>query len=175
MNGEPAQTADPPSEVAEAPRFRPARRVVVFGRSLPKADTIERAMWIVLMLCCFGALYLAGVVLSPDNRGIGTHEQLGLPACGFVEIAGGPCPSCGFTTTFTLAAHFRPIDAIVNQPFGAFLFVLTVLGAIGLPVVCVKGISLFALTDPWPWMRIGGILLGAWLICWGYKWQAVAL
>jgi len=36
-----------------------------------------------------------------------------------------PCPMCGMTTTFSLMAHFRPIDALLNQPFGVVLFGMT--------------------------------------------------
>jgi hypothetical protein len=34
---------------------------------------------------------------------------------------------CGMTTTYSLMAHFRPIDALINQPFGVVLFALTVI------------------------------------------------
>ncbi|NBO19844.1 MAG: DUF2752 domain-containing protein, partial [Proteobacteria bacterium] len=38
--------------------------------------------------------------LTPDARGLGTHEQLGLPPCGFYLWYGLPCPSCGMTTSW---------------------------------------------------------------------------
>ncbi|MFQ3593493.1 MAG: DUF2752 domain-containing protein [Gemmataceae bacterium] len=31
-----------------------------------------------------------------------THQQLGLPECGFLKGTGVPCPSCGLTTSFAL-------------------------------------------------------------------------
>jgi hypothetical protein len=147
--------------------------VTLFGREWPRATFGERFFWGALLLGCVVTLSLAAFVLDPDGRGIGTHEQLGLPPCGFVEMAGGPCPSCGFTTTFTLATHLRPIDALVNQPFGFLVFLLTFGGLLGLPLVAGKGISLFALTDRWPWLRIGAGLFLAWLIAWAYKWHMV--
>ena len=64
--------------------------------------------------------------LEPDGRGIGTHEQLGLSPCGFMEITEIPCPMCGMTTTFTLLAHVELWKGIQNQPFGFVLFILTV-------------------------------------------------
>tara|TARA_Y100001978_G_C23398413_1_gene293414 strand:- start:3 stop:272 length:270 start_codon:yes stop_codon:yes gene_type:complete len=33
------------------------------------------------------------------------------------------------TTTFSLLANLRPLDAVVNQPFGAVLFAVTVIVA----------------------------------------------
>jgi hypothetical protein len=60
-----------------------------------------------------GLLVLAGLALvagfglsgrlSPDPRGYGTHQQLGLPGCTFQMLTQWPCPSCGGTTAF---AHF---------------------------------------------------------------------
>lgn len=32
---------------------------------------------------------------------------------------------CGMTTTFSLMAHLRPVDAWINQPFGVVLFIAT--------------------------------------------------
>jgi len=41
-----------------------------------------------------------------------------------------PCPMCGMTTTFSLMAHFRPLDAFLNQPFGVVLFGITLATAV---------------------------------------------
>lgn len=65
--------------------------------------------------------------LTPDPSGVGTHIQLGLEPCGIMSWLNFPCPMCGMTTTFSLMAHFRPIDAFVNQPFGVVLFIGTVI------------------------------------------------
>lgn len=39
--------------------------------------------------------------LHPDAAGRGTHRQLGLPPCTFVELFQKPCPSCGMTTAWS--------------------------------------------------------------------------
>mgnify|MGYP002008941904 CR=1 FL=1 len=67
--------------------------------------------------------------LTPDPAGVGTHTQLGLEPCAVLTWADFPCPMCGMTTTFSLLAHFRPVDAVVNQPFGVVLFAMTVMTA----------------------------------------------
>lgn len=80
----------------------------------------------------FGLLSLTVVGVSagltPSAAGVGTHMQLGLPACGFLARTGWPCPSCGLTTSFALAARGRFADAAFVQPFGFVLFV-ALLGA----------------------------------------------
>jgi hypothetical protein len=49
------------------------------------------------------AMLATAAWLDPDPRGIGTHQQLGLPPCTFQRMFGKPCPSCGMTTSW---AHF---------------------------------------------------------------------
>lgn len=38
--------------------------------------------------------------LPPNPTGMGTHQRLGLPACGSMFLWGVPCPSCGMTTSW---------------------------------------------------------------------------
>ncbi len=75
-----------------------------------------------------GAIAVLGIAmhLTPDPNGYGTHRQLGLGACTMMSLTGWPCPMCGMTTTFTLFAHGRLLEAMVNQPFGTVLFPATV-------------------------------------------------
>jgi Protein of unknown function (DUF2752) len=58
------------------------------------------------------ALGMAGVLgtarlLKPDQRGFGTHTQLGLLPCAFAQVTGQPCPTCGMTTAFAWFARGR--------------------------------------------------------------------
>lgn len=163
---EPAELAPVGPLSGLAPR---EKAVVVFGRTWPKADLSERLFWAFAFLACTAVLLIA-LRLQPDGRGVGTHEQLGLPPCGFVAAWGIPCPSCGFTTTYTLAAHGRPWAAIKNQPFGFFLFCLTVLGSPGSLLAAWRGVSLLDATVRWPWGKILLGLLAGWLLSWAYKW-----
>lgn len=68
--------------------------------------------------------------LTPATQGFGTHMQLGLGGCAMLTMTGWPCPMCGMTTTFSLMAHLRPLEALVTQPFGIVLFLLTLVGAV---------------------------------------------
>ena len=76
-----------------------------------------------------GTVLGIAVSLTPDPAGMGTHRQLGLGGCAILTATGLPCPMCGMTTTFTHLAHFHLLDGMLNQPFGLFLFLGTVLAA----------------------------------------------
>ncbi len=89
-------------------------RVVGLALGLPAAGVIGIARW-----------------LTPSPEGFGTHRQLGLAGCTMLTLTGWPCPMCGMTTTFSLLAHFRGLEAFANQPFGPVLFLGTLLVAAG--------------------------------------------
>ena len=72
-------------------------------------------------------------LLEPAIDGHGTHTQLGLGNCSFLAATEVPCPMCGATTSFALMAHLRPLEAFLNQPFAATLFLLTA-GVLGVAV-----------------------------------------
>ena len=38
--------------------------------------------------------------IEPDQRGYGTHEQVGLPPCTFIRVFNVRCPTCGMMTSF---------------------------------------------------------------------------
>lgn len=64
--------------------------------------------------------------LEPDRRGYGTHEQLGMKRCGFLEATGRPCFSCGMTTAFALTVRGRVVAALRSNILGTLLAVLTI-------------------------------------------------
>jgi len=77
------------------------------------------------------ALVTAAASVQPDPRGFGSHEQLGLPPCGFALATGLPCPTCGMTTSFAYFVRLRPVDAARANPVGAILFLVVVAAAVG--------------------------------------------
>ncbi|MCS7167849.1 MAG: DUF2752 domain-containing protein [Gemmatales bacterium] len=69
----------------------------------------ERGILTLVGLGMLGVLLVA-YRLNPyeadgQPRLYGTHEQLGLPPCGFFRTTRLPCPSCGLTTSFSLCMH----------------------------------------------------------------------
>jgi hypothetical protein len=81
------------------------------------------AAFLAAVLLGGAAILLAAARIDPDSRGYGTHQQLGLPPCGFELATGLPCPTCGMTTSFAHFARLEPEAAFRIQPFGALLFV----------------------------------------------------
>lgn len=81
----------------------------------------ERFAWLLLFGACISVLAVAAL-LEPDPRGVGTHEQLGLPPCGFLLLTGLPCPGCGLTTAFAHGIRGQWIAAASANPLGLVLF-----------------------------------------------------
>jgi hypothetical protein len=108
-------------------------------------------------------------MLKPDERGFGTHQQLGLPPCTFKVLAGVRCPSCGMTTAWSNLMRGRMTQAAAANMGGVALGVT----AVGLgPWALVSGIR-----GRWLWGRprdsftvavMSGIV-GVTLIDWGVR------
>ena len=75
------------------------------------------------------ALVLVGRSLTPDVRGYGTHEQLGLPPCNTMKYLSVPCVLCGMTTAFAHVVRGEVVAGASAQPVGA-LIAAAVLAAI---------------------------------------------
>jgi len=107
--------------------------------------------------------------LHPSPRGLGTHEQLGLPPCPFFHLTGIPCPSCGLTTSFALAARLEFFSSLSTQPFGLIVFCLTLI-AIPLSLILIRRrISWQELTQLRFFERTIYFLIPLYLLSWFYK------
>jgi hypothetical protein len=125
--------------------------------------------WIVLAGAFLGlALFLVlAWFVAPDPRGYGTHEKLGLPACAMMKWLHVPCPGCGVTTSVTLAAHGRVLDAVRTQPFGVVVAIAIPLAALWALLGHFRGRDLYRDLNavrlaPWLWV-IGGALALSWI------------
>jgi hypothetical protein len=87
-------------------------------------------LWSVLVVAFF---------LRPDPRGVGTHEQLGLPPCMFSVVCGFRCPSCGMTTSWSHLTHGRVAEALEASASGSLLACLALVGGGDLWVSAVRG------------------------------------
>ncbi len=122
-----------------------------------------------LALACLALLIIASRLHASPN-GHGTHMQMGLPPCGWVQAWGKPCMTCGMTTAFTAAAHASPLAAFKAQPMGAVL----ALGAaitvwMGLYSAATGSMIVPALVRVGGWRLVWGLVAGL-LLAWAYKW-----
>lgn len=73
-----------------------------------------------------GAILCCAARLVPDPRGYGTHEQLGMAPCWFLQKFAIPCPSCGMTTAFALAMQGEFRSATAANAGGVLLAATTI-------------------------------------------------
>jgi hypothetical protein len=95
----------------------------------PPLPAVARgADWREDLLFLFGSLVAVTIsfVLTPDPRGHGTHEQLGLPPCVFHLVTRLPCPGCGLTTSVCWMSHGRPLAALRANALGPLVWALFV-------------------------------------------------
>ncbi|MCI0661033.1 MAG: DUF2752 domain-containing protein [Acidobacteria bacterium] len=107
--------------------------------------------------------------LEPASRGVGTHEQLGLPSCAFLHFTGIPCPGCGLTTSFAHAARLHIYQAFVTQPFGLLLFVILTLSIPLSIILMLRRLNLSQILIPGMIRIITWSLVVFGLISWVYK------
>ena len=115
------------------------------------------------------ALLAVARSLHPAERGFGTHQQLGLPPCIFLQLTGIPCPSCGLTTSFAHAAHLHWLASFTTQPFGFVAFLLTVLSIPCVGYLIYRRIAWERVLHAPQSNRIMYALLALYLLSWVYK------
>ncbi|AMV33862.1 hypothetical protein VN12_17165 [Pirellula sp. SH-Sr6A] len=116
LPGRPSLPAKPDFDDAETTE----RRLDCFsdGRKLTRSVRCAYG----LMSCGLFALLTIAAQLSPATEGLGTHRQLGLPGCTWMEVWGVRCPSCGMTTSWSLAMRGDWVAAARANPAGLLLF-----------------------------------------------------
>lgn len=119
-----------------------------------------------LTILCF-LLLITAVRLNPDPNGFGTHQQLGIHACGFYERTGWPCPTCGMTTSFSYLVKGHMVMAFYVQPAGAILAILTFLVSLFFFDAAISGASWHEKMATFPFgsfiVWVGLVLMIGWL------------
>jgi hypothetical protein len=87
-------------------------------------------------------LLVTARTLTPANEGNGTHQQLGLPECGFITMFGVPCPSCGMTTSWSHLTRGQVPSSFQANPGGMVLGIASMMAG--------------------PWLLLCGVF-GRWL------------
>jgi hypothetical protein len=95
---------------------------VRLGKS-PRLSIVGRLIAFAICTGAITVLYTAASI-EPSATGVGTHLQLGMQPCGFLQRTGLPCAGCGMTTSFAHLVRGHVISSFVAQPFGMFLCIL---------------------------------------------------
>jgi hypothetical protein len=88
-------------------------------------NRVDKSVAVGLLVSACSLLAVA-LWLMPAAIGYGTHTQLGLPPCAFLQVTHLPCPSCGLTTCFAWAVRLQFKKAFQANAFGIFAFMVTV-------------------------------------------------
>lgn len=115
------------------------------------------------------AVLAMGAWLSPRAEGHATHTQLGLPECGWVARFNKPCPTCGMTTAFALAAHGRFVEACRVQPFAAAAALASAIGFWAAAHVALTGSRLGSLFAGSLTPRVLWVMAATAASAWAYK------
>ncbi|MCH7592556.1 MAG: DUF2752 domain-containing protein [Planctomycetes bacterium] len=120
--------------IRRAKRIKPGAVQHPLGRLIyrvrSRKPAVARSIAALLLAACV-ALLAAAVWILPDARGVGSHEQFGMPPCVSIVLFGVPCPTCGMTTAFAHAVRGELWSAFNAQPAG-FLLALATVAAVGL-------------------------------------------
>ncbi len=128
----------------------------------------RRLVGAVVAVCAAGLLGVAAW-LTPSSAGIGTHEQLMLPECGWITLMDMPCPTCGMTTAFAYAAEGQLWTSFLTQPLGSLLAISTAMALLVGIHVAVTGSRLGSLLTRLWGRRSGWIIALLIVVSWMYK------
>jgi hypothetical protein len=82
-------------------------------------------LWVRAALAGLGLVLLAllttAACLTPNQAGMGTHQQLGLPPCSMVQLVGMRCPACGMTTSWAHLLKGHVLASFQANAGGALL------------------------------------------------------
>ena len=96
----------PPQEHGQRPRL------IALNYQRPEDSCLIRSRYLLLFLPFVFLIFISlAARLDPEKTGMGTHRQLGLPACLVMEKTGMPCPTCGMTTALANLARGRISDS----------------------------------------------------------------
>jgi hypothetical protein len=108
-------------------------------------------------------------MLSPSTDGVGTHQQLGLPTCGWILAADFPCPTCGMTTAWSHTVRGQLSSAFMAQPLGMLLAFAAGLVAIGGFATALTGYSFRWLLYRFPPTKVLIVLASLAFLSWVFK------
>jgi hypothetical protein len=114
-------------------------------------------------------LLMVAVYVQPASEGIGTHQQLGLPQCGWILAANIPCPTCGMTTAWSHTVRGEFPSAFLAQPMGMLLAIGTMCVAVGGGISAMTGYSFNGMLYRFAPSKVFIVIAIVTLASWGLK------
>ena len=113
------------------------------------------------------ALLVTAETLTPDVRGHGTHQQLGLPPCTFYLVFQRPCPACGMTTSWAWLLRGEIGHALAANAGGTLLAGLSLIGVPWLLISALRGLWFGSRPNEWTIAAVAGMVslltVGQWM------------
>lgn len=104
-------------------------------RRLRRSERWAAALGAAFIAALFGIAW----VIVPAERGYGSHQSLGLPACTSVRLLGIRCPTCGMSTAWANFVRGRWASAVRANVTGSALAAAAVPIALWLGLAAVEG------------------------------------
>ena len=107
--------------------------------------------------------------LTPDPRGFGTHEQLGLTPCFFHSKTGIVCPTCGMTTAWAHALQGNLSEAAATNLGGTLLCGLMIIMVPWSLLSVASGNWLLWKPTPYQLLIVGSVWLAIVILDWATR------
>lgn len=129
------------ASVGEAGLFAESKELDQFAYSASSAALLSKPVRCLAALFSLVPLVLLGITfyLQPDQEGLGTHQQLGLPPCSMRVVFGIRCPACGMTTSWAHFVRGQWLQSTVANPAGFLLAIYSLAFTAGAFVVAKRG------------------------------------
>jgi hypothetical protein len=134
----------------------------------PRLGWWLRILLVVIGLVPVSLLVTAGC-LNPESKGLGTHQQLGLPPCSLRVLAGIRCPSCGMTTSWSHMMRGHVLQSFASNSGGALLALATLVGGPWALFSGLRGRWLGGMPNEWWFAGISVGIMAVTLTDWGIR------
>ncbi len=116
-----------------------------------------------------GAMLAMGAYLKPSPDGLGTHTELGLNSCEWLEATHFPCPTCGMTTSTSWFVRGDWEASFYVQPMGFLIALLATITFWASLYIAITGRPSYRLLRRMPAQKMlfAFLLFGA--LAWGWK------
>jgi hypothetical protein len=133
-----------------------------------RATVWQRFLAGAMAIAALGVLVMA-IRLAPSPSGMGTHTDLGLQECAFLDRTGLPCPSCGMTTSFAYFVRGNWLASGYVQPMGLALALIVGISVWICGYIAISGRPAHRLLRAVPGLLVVLPMLGLAITGWAWK------